>query len=249
MKLAAGALVLAASAGAQATPYLDHASWLAAANPGSRQVVFPDHNMIFQDGFGSFTYEQRNDSVIVGVSNRRNDPTATSWARNRVPDFSMSAGKLQGHFTCYHAEGPVCVGSVAITYILPRKIRGFSGELEYHGRYSAEELSFFGLNLQNYEDIRFPDYIYNGFFGKIFDVPTDRFTITWQTGEIDGLPLALDSTAYFTIWDTVALIPGNAGGGSPVRVSEPLSITTLGVGLAALALISRRRRKTGATAV
>lgn len=215
--------------------YIDSDSFFAAAGNAVSQAI-PAQSITITDYFGTYTPEIYTAPVYVGLNGYPySDPTRMG-SRSYLPPAPTDAGQLSGNFGCYSPTFN-CLGAHTITYTLPEKVLGIYGLLSgYFGASSSARLSdipFFEFDYNYVQNPKSNPRYYTGFWGTVFDTPTDTFTVTWMPGVNSR-----DDGASFRLSDAMVLMPGQAA--EIVNVPEPATAALFGIGLLGLVAVRRR---------
>jgi hypothetical protein len=207
--------------------YIDSDSSFDAVHGQKALMPIPVQTITITDYYGTYTK-----LLNVGVNGYPyNDPTRMG-SRSFIPPALTDAGQLSGNFSC---SSPTfnCLGAYSITYTLPEKVSGIYGMLAVgfgaSSNTHASDVPFFGFDWNYVDPKTGSPHRYNGFWGTLFDTPTDTFTITWTPGLNSR-----DDGSCFVLSDAMVLVaPG-------VTVPEPASAAIFGMGLLGLAAVRRR---------
>lgn len=208
--------------------------------------AMPAQSVTFLDDFGSFSSTSPSPALGtgspgawvryqgIGVPTPLARPLAGGWQEYGA------AGSLQGSYVCASYASD-CLGTRTITYRLPFAIQAISGQMAIRNWYQAAltDLPFFEFTGREpvsppgggplNPTFCAPGSCYSGFWGKVFEAPTDTLTIAWRP---------FDGGAEFLL-SNAQVIPA----ASVVAVPEPGSMVLLLTGLVGLSLLRRQDQR------
>lgn len=219
--------------------YFDPVAYQQAVGGAPSQVIL-GQSVTFTDDFGSFSNTNFQPALGTGTPGAwvpyQGVGEATPLPRPLAQDWREygAAGTLEGSYVCA-SYASACLGTRTITYQLPYAIQAISGDLKARNWYQLPltYLPFFEFT-GNEPAIPpggdfgpvgcAPGSCYSGFWGRVFDAPTDTLVIPWRP---------FDGGAEFLL-SNARVVP----------VPEPGSWALFLTGLAGFALLRRRGGET-----
>jgi hypothetical protein len=235
--LASAGLSAAVPQSAQAAAYFTTDAWYSAVSDAAAErgsvLLTPlgEYEITYRDWYGSWTQETRYDPFPAGPEAGSYFPPGTMLSRG-VAYFAndVTPGSLAGTYSC-HSPISRCVGVMSMTFTLPYEVIGLSGMLNLWADHWPPLNIFPELEVGSI--LKGTDWKLNNpdtFYGKMFGLPTDTFTVTWNYG-----PYGSDNFAGFTLSDVMLVR-------APSAVPEPASAALFGFGLLSVFMARRFRR-------
>lgn len=232
------AALLMLSPGKPEAAYFDPLAYQQAVGGAPSQAI-PAQSVTFTDDFGSFSSTSFPPALGTGTPGAwvpyQGVGQPTPLTRFLPWDWREygAAGSLEGSYVCA-SFATACLGIRTITYQLPYAIQAISGDMKARNWYQLPltYLPFFEFTGREPAippggdfgpGFCAPGSCYSGFWGKVFDTPTDTLVIPWRP---------FDGGADFLL-SNAQVIP----------VPEPGSLALLLTGLAGFALLRRRGGK------
>jgi hypothetical protein len=220
---------------ADAAAYFTETAWESALSAVDAETRGPivlnplnHYTVTYADWYGSWDQNTKYDPFTPGPEIGPYVTPGSTISRSGVY-FAQEAtpGQFAANYSCL-AYYNACVGVMSVTFDLPYAVLGFSGMLDLRADYWPIGMM---SELEVDSIVRGTDWMMNNpdtFYGKLFDQPTDTFTVSWGIGGYGS-----DNFAAFTLND-VTLVR------APAAVPEPASIALFGIGL--VGVIAARRK-------
>ncbi|RKK02400.1 PEP-CTERM sorting domain-containing protein [Pseudoroseomonas wenyumeiae] len=235
--IASAVLAVAVPQQAEAAAYFTTDAWYgaisdAAAERGSVTLTpLGGYEVSYTDWYGSWTQETKNDPFPAGPDAGWYFQPDSLLSRGVVHFANdVTPGTLAGTYSC-HSPISRCVGVMSMTFTLPYEVIGLSGMLNLWADHWPTVSIFPELEVGSI--LKGTDWKLNDpdtFYGKMFDLPTNTFTVNWNYGQYGS-----DNFAGFTLTDVMLVR-------APTAVPEPASAALFGFGLLSV-FMARRFRK------
>lgn len=235
--LASAALAAAVPHQVEAAAYFTTDAWYnaisdAAAERGSVTLTpLSGYEVSYTDWYGSWNQDTKYDPFPAGPGVSPYLPPDAMISRSVVNfETGVTPGSLGGNYSCYSPFSR-CVGVMSVTFTLPYEVIGLSGMLDLGADHWPPQRIFPELEVSSlWATTNWKGTSPDTFYGKMFDLPTDTFTVTWNY--LDG---GSDNFARFNLTDVMLVR-------APTAVPEPASAALFGFGFLSV-FMARRFRK------